>query len=460
MKKNPQKFWIDENALEESALAQIRARLAAGQKLAVALSGGSDSVFLLLAAVQICGAENIVALHYNHKVRKNADADEAFCKKLCANLGARIVAKSRRKPLEKISEESLRIIRKKFFEDECKRLKIGAILQGHIKTDIAETMLMRMMRGASADGLCAPRPVSNTNSLVKIRPLLPLDKPQIQSALKKFGIRWREDESNRENKFLRNKIRNKILPELEKAGDFSFADSAARARKLIEEDCALISEIFENSIKERGGKIFLSPEAARRAAILRRAIQKLLAQKNLKLRAAAVDDFIKACLQNKNAQASLKDSFLIFCAKERSLEIAKIKEFPRKKIPVAFGENRLPGGAALVLEKINVSKARLEKIRAGAFSEAECAYIQPQAKKILARGILAGDAYAPIGAKSPRKISNMMSAKKTPVLKRKSFPLVCLSSGEALWAPTLAPADFCKLNKPGVAFRLTYKASF
>ena len=331
MKNLPQKFWFDENRLEQSALAQIRACLASGQKLAAALSGGSDSVFLLHMAVQICGAENIVALHYNHKVRKNADADEEFCKKLCAGLGVRLVAKSRKKSLKKISEESLRLIRKKFFEDECKRLKIGAILQGHIKNDVAETMLMRLMRGASADGLCAPRPVSKTNSLAKIRPLLALSKAQIQAELKKFGIGWREDESNRENKFLRNKIRNEILPAIEKASDFSFVNSAARARMLIEEDCALIAEIFEKSAQWRGGKIFLSPEAARSPALLRRAIQALLAQKNLKLRAAAVDDFIKACLKNKNAQTSLKENFLTFSAKELSLEISPPAAFPHKK---------------------------------------------------------------------------------------------------------------------------------
>ncbi|MBR4597971.1 MAG: tRNA lysidine(34) synthetase TilS [Opitutales bacterium] len=460
MKNLPQKFWFDENRLEQSALAQIRACLASGQKLAAALSGGSDSVFLLHMAVQICGAENIVALHYNHKVRKNADADEEFCKKLCAGLGVRLVAKSRKKSLKKISEESLRLIRKKFFEDECKRLKIGAILQGHIKNDVAETMLMRLMRGASADGLCAPRPVSKTNSLAKIRPLLALSKAQIQAELKKFGIGWREDESNRENKFLRNKIRNEILPAIEKASDFSFVNSAARARMLIEEDCALIAEIFEKSAQWRGGKIFLSPEAARSPALLRRAIQALLAQKNLKLRAAAVDDFIKACLKNKNAQTSLKENFLTFSAKELSLEISPPAAFPHKKIPLKLGENKLPGGAALVLEEVSVSKGLLEKIRAGFFKESECAFVAPRQKEFFAREILPSDAYAPIGAKSARLVKDMMSAKKTPVLKRKSFPLVCLSSGEAVWAPTLAPADFCKLSKIGRAFRLTYRASF
>ena len=150
---SPENFFFDQNALEQSALAEIRKQLASGKKLAVALSGGSDSVFLLYIAKLLCGSENITALHFNHKVRKNADVDEEFCKTLCKKLGVKLVVKSRQKSLKKISEESLRKLRGDFFEKECKKLKIDAILQGHIKTDVAETMLMRLMRGSALEGL-------------------------------------------------------------------------------------------------------------------------------------------------------------------------------------------------------------------------------------------------------------------------------------------------------------------
>ena len=456
--KNKKSFWFDETRLEQSALAQMRAAAEAGGRLAVALSGGSDSVFLLHCAVQICGKENLAALHFNHKVRKNAGADEEFCKKLCKKLGVKLVAKSRKESLKKISEESLRQIRQKFFEQECKRLKIGAILQGHIKTDISETMLMRIMRGASADGLCAPRPVSAANGLVKIRPLLTLTKPETQKILKHFGISWREDESNFENKFLRNKLRNEFLPELEK--QFDFSSSAARTRMLLEEDCALLSEILKQSAEIRGGKILLKGQYAQSPAILRRAAQLLLAQKNIKLRAGAVDEFVGACAQGKSAHTSLKGGFLIFDARENSMEIFRAKNYPRKKTALKFGKNILPDGSTLALEEVHVSKADFEKIRAGGYSEAEFAFILPQKEGLFAREIRPSDAYAPIGAKSARLVKDMMGAKKTHILKRKSFPLVCLKTGEALWAPTLAPAEFCKLKKACRAFRLTYTPAF
>ena len=456
--KNCKTFRFDETRLEQSALALMRAAANAGERLAVALSGGSDSVFLLHCAVQICGNQNLVALHFNHKVRKNADADADFCKSLCKKLGVKLVAKSRKENLKKISEDSLREIRQKFFEKECSRLKIGAILQGHIKTDISETMLMRLMRGASADGLCAPRPVSEANGLVKIRPLLTLAKPETQKILKNFGIEWREDESNFENKFLRNKLRNEILPELER--QFDFSSSAARTRMLLEEDCRLISQIFKNSAKISGNKILLQGQYAHCPAVLRRAAQLLLAQKNIKLRAGAVDEFVSACAQGKSAHTSLKCGFLIFDAPENSMEIFRAKNYPRKKTPLKFGKNILPDGSTLELEKVQVSKDLFEKIRAGEFSEAKFAFIMPQKEGLFARGILPADAYAPIGAKSARLVKDMMSAKKTHILKRKAFPLVCLNTGEALWAPTLAPAEFCKLNKACRAFRLTYNPAF
>ena len=453
-------FFFDPNALERSALSEIRKQLAAGRKLAVALSGGSDSVFLLHIAKLLCQNGNITALHFNHKVRKNADVDEAFCKTLCKKLGVKIVVKSREENLKKISEESLRKLRGDFFERECKKLKIDAILQGHIKTDVAETMLMRLMRGSALEGLCAPRPVAKTKGLIKIRPILTLSKPEIQSVLKKFGIDWREDESNFSSIFLRNKIRNEILPLLENLHGTDFPSSAFRTRSLLEEDAKFIEDVFLRETKIEGKKIYLSEFAAGSQALLRRAAQKLLAQNAQKLRAGAVDLFLSECLKGKTAQTSLKTGFMLFNSREKSLEIIKTKPAAKWKIALDFGENKLPNGDSIFLEEAEISKQMLEQIKGGNFDESEFAFIAPQSTGLFARNTQPSDAYAPIGSKSKRLVKDMMSAKKTPVLKRKSFPLVCLSSGEAIWSPSLAIADFCKLNGIGRAFRLTYKPAY
>ena len=457
---SPENFFFDQNALEQSALAEIRKQLASGKKLAVALSGGSDSVFLLYIAKLLCGNENITALHFNHKVRKNADVDEEFCKTLCKKLGVKLVVKSRQKSLKKISEESLRRLRGDFFEKECKKLKIDAILQGHIKTDVAETMLMRLMRGSALEGLCAPRPVAKSNGLIKIRPILTLAKPEIQDVLKKFGIKWREDESNFSSIFLRNKIRNEVLPLFENACGANFASSAFRTRKLLEEDARFIEDAFLRETKPEGKKIFLSDFAASSQALLRRAAQKLLAQNGQKLRAGAVDLFLNECLKGKSAQTSLKTGFMLFNPREKSLEIIEAKPAAKWEISLTFGENKLPIGGSIFLEEAEISSAMLEKIKGGHFDESQFAFVRPMPSGLFARNTELSDAYAPIGSKSKRLVKDMMSAKKTPVLKRKSFPLVCLSSGEAIWSPSLAIADFCKLNDVGRAFRLTYKPAY
>lgn len=453
-------FFFDPNALEQGALKEIRRHTNAGKKLAVALSGGSDSVFLLCIAKLLCGSESLTALHFNHKVRKNADIDEEFCKGLCKELGVKLVAKTRKKSLKKISEESLRELRRDFFERECKKLKIDALLQGHIKTDVAETMLMRLMRGSALEGLCAPRPVAKSNGIIKIRPILTLSKPEIQSVLKKFGIKWREDESNFSNIFLRNKIRNEVLPLLENLGGADFPSSAFRTRALLEEDARFIENVFLRETKIESKKIFLSELAANSQALLRRAAQKLLAQNSQKLRAGAVDLFLSECLKGKTVKTSLKAGFMLFNPKEKSLEIISPTPDSKWEISLGFGENKLPNGDSILLEEAEISKQTLEQIKCGKFDEARFAFISDISPGLFARNTESSDAYAPIGSKSKRLVKDMMSAKKTPVLKRKSLPLVCLSSGEAIWSPGLAIADFRKLNGVGRAFRLTYKPAY
>ncbi len=459
--KTPQteNFNFDLNALEQTSLAQIHKDLKQGAKFAVALSGGSDSVFLLYIAHLICSSANLVALHYNHKVRKNADIDEKFCKALCKSLGVKIVVKTRTQNLKKISEESLRNLRYKFFESECKKLKIDTILQGHIKTDIAETMLMRLMRGAGLEGLCAPRAIAFSNSLTKIRPLLTLTKVEIQTALKKFGIAWREDESNFTNIFLRNKIRNEILPLIENLSDIDFSSSTLRTHNLLEEDAKFVEEIFLKETKFTNGKIKLSKLASNSTALLRRAVQKILAKNNQRLRASAVDLFLENCKKG-SAKTSLKSGFLFFNAKERTLEILQKENFKSWAMPLSLGENILPDGSMLILEEVKITKSLFEKIKSGEFDEAKFAFIAPEFCEICARNLSSKDAYAPIASAKVRLVKDMMSAKKVPILKRKGFPLVYLRSGEAIWSPSLAIADFCKLNKIGFAFRLTYRNSY
>lgn len=144
---------------EPSAERYLRAAINGGSRVGVACSGGADSVFLLFWILSFCGAKNlknIKVLHFNHKARANAEKDEEFVRKLCSDLGVEFVHGKAESVPEKLSEDEFRKMRMRFFIESSCNLRLSCIAQGHHCGDVAETIVMRLARGAGLDGLwCA-----------------------------------------------------------------------------------------------------------------------------------------------------------------------------------------------------------------------------------------------------------------------------------------------------------------
>ncbi len=186
-------------------------RVAAGigdyKKIGVAVSGGADSVFLLAALRELA----VAVLHVNHQLRgADSDADEAFVRGLAeaAGLPCHVAV---RPPGEGNVEQEARRLRYSFFE-ECIAAGIcDCVATGHTLDDQAETVLFRFLRGSGSAGLSGIRP-STANGM--IRPLLGLRRVAIRDWLQERGMAWREDESNADVGYQRNRIRLNVLPEL------------------------------------------------------------------------------------------------------------------------------------------------------------------------------------------------------------------------------------------------------
>lgn len=458
MKKSSDIFFngfCDENILEQTSLNCIKDAKKNNELIGVALSGGSDSVFLLCVAIQICSAKNLVAFHFNHKVRKNAEGDESFVKNFCKKFGVKLVIGFRKKNLIKVNEANLKTLRENFLKSQAEKLGVKKILQGHIKSDVAETMLMRLMRASSLDGLCAPRPISKKGELTYLRPLLNLNKCDTQKILKEKNIDWREDESNFKNDFLRNKLRNIIIPEIVKIENSDFFNACIRSRMLLQQDADFIENIFRKSIlKISKNSIELNRDFATEKSILRRAILHILSLNNLELRSNAVDEFIEDCLKSDFAKIQIASFTLQFTKATSILKLLKNTNRKILKQALKIGQNILSDGSSITVEKIKISNSEFKKIKNGEYPESNFAHIKIL-EELFVRAYKPKDAYAPIASNSPRLIKDMMSAKKTPILKRKSLPLVCYKNS-IIWVPTLAPADDCKITQNSDALRLTY----
>jgi len=176
-------------------------------KSVLAFSGGSDSMYLLHLLLKK-GEEPILA-HLNHRLRgTESDKDEQFCKRIAKKHGLTIEVEQAN--LKKGSEEEARIARYNFLERVREKHKAREILTAHHLNDSIETILFNLTRGTGVNGLTGV--LSNR---IK-RPLLETTKQEILIYLKKHKIKYREDASNRNTKFSRNRIRLKVIPELKK----------------------------------------------------------------------------------------------------------------------------------------------------------------------------------------------------------------------------------------------------
>ncbi len=188
-------------------------------KIILGVSAGPDSVALLHNFLKIKDQYKlrIICAHLDHSLRKESDLESKFIQNLCKKMGVEIIAE--RKDVGKFSRDSLeqsaRNLRFDFFLKCARQKKVKKIALAHHKDDLAETILMRVIRGTGLCGLRGILPKSSFKSLTIIRPLINLRKKDILDWLQKNNISFCLDQSNEDIKFLRNKIRIELLPRLE-----------------------------------------------------------------------------------------------------------------------------------------------------------------------------------------------------------------------------------------------------
>jgi tRNA(Ile)-lysidine synthase len=247
---------------------------------AVAFSGGADSLALLLLLWAHWPEQRgrLRVLHFNHKLRgRAADADEKFCRGVCAALGLKLRAGAWRRVKQGASEAEARTARMEFFEKELRAAQCRALWFGHQMDDVAETLLMRLTRGSGAGGLSAPRPVQLLpGGRVHLRPLLALQKAGLAAALYAAGAAWREDASNATGDFFRNRIRRDVLPAWRAAasGRDALAGAALTRELLAEDDVALEAWLDEARPFTADGALDVSRLAGKPRALVRRALHR------------------------------------------------------------------------------------------------------------------------------------------------------------------------------------------
>ena len=212
--------------------------LGRGDRVIAAVSGGADSVFLfhaLSAIAEKTGATVTGVAHLNHKLRGEAsDADERFVAQLASRHGVAFYREEARVGgLEGNLESNARRARLGFFARLIAAGRADRIATGHTRDDQAETVLFRLLRGSGLAGLAGILPVTSEGL---IRPLLDITRAEVEEFLRARSVDWREDASNRDARFARNRIRHGLLPELEREWNPGIREALGRLADLAGEE--------------------------------------------------------------------------------------------------------------------------------------------------------------------------------------------------------------------------------
>ena len=255
-----------------------------GDTILIGVSGGPDSLALLYA---LNGLKKEFKLklhiaHLDHMLRKDSVKDALFVKRLASDLKLPITAaQANIKALAKHGslEEIARNARLSFLFRVAGEIKADKIALGHNLDDQAETVLMRLLRGTGLYGLSGILPKRNLYGHEVIRPLLEIQRKEIEVFLKRKGIKPRIDTSNRESIYFRNQIRNNLLPALERSYSKNIKELLANLAQTAGYDYDYLDRAAARSIRGPGAKLdlkkFSKLHPAIRRIVLRLMIKRL-----------------------------------------------------------------------------------------------------------------------------------------------------------------------------------------
>ena len=241
----------------------------AGLKIGVGVSGGADSVALLMLFAELRSKLGMVvsAVHFNHKLRgKESDADEKFVAGLAEKLGVTlhvgrgdVAGKAKR---EKANlEDAARRARYGFFERIADQGVAEIVATAHTMDDQAETVLAHIVRGTGVAGLAGIHSVAGT----VVRPLLEFRHDELRKYLREKKQTWREDATNRDTARMRARMRSKLLPLLEKQFNPAVVEHLAALAQRAHEQASFVEELaghlFDQSVVMNGNRARISVAA-------------------------------------------------------------------------------------------------------------------------------------------------------------------------------------------------------
>ncbi len=430
-------------------------------KICIACSGGSDSVYLLdFICEKYKNLHNrIIVLHFNHDIRgQSSDDDEIFVKNLSQQYGVNCYCERLINKPSKITEETLRCCRNEFFLRALNKFSSKILILGHHKDDVAETLLMRLARASDIAGLSAPRAITLfPDGHIRLRPLLNITKKELQNNLLQKNLTWREDSTNFDNDFFRNKVRNLVIPVYQSAaGSHNIINSLSIAKQNIEDADDAISyfaKMFCNN-NDMMSSVCLKDIINWPVAVLRRILIEFFTKNNIDVRKSYHSQILEAIKQNKPCKISAGNNTWILY-NDHSLHIEHPNNTSNETFEAIIGNNTLPNGKTLNISIIDLNEATWKNVITCNI-KTQCFAKLPDDFKIEIQQFSPSQKYTRFGHCRERKISDFLTSNVINKEDRKSLPMIFINK-EICWVPYLPVTDKFQLKQTDKkALLLTY----
>jgi|GEM_PF-233448 len=411
----------------------------------IAVSGGVDSVVLLdiLANLSNSFMFELHIAHFDHGLRgKESEEDAEFVEELAKKYNipfhkSKGKVKEHAKKYKKSIEEAARVLRYKFFEKVVLSVNAHFLATAHNANDSVETFLMNLIRGAGLTGLSGiPAKRGFIRNINLLRPILKLSKIEIREYAKQRKLEWREDSTNADNIFTRNRIRNELIPYLEKEFNPNIIKVIGRASSLVNyADRYITSNISskidsiidfkDNNRVHINISMFMTFDEFIRSEML-----SFILQRNFKFFKVNLNilDKINDICSSKSGSIYEINSDINVVKDRNNLIITSNRVFQNVEIEVQFNKVYQIGDKTYRFEKIKNS----DKIVLDDNPELEYIDADNLPNKLTLRTIRDGDSFKPLGMEGRMKISDYLINNKTSIIDKKNI-IVLTDKVNILW---------------------------
>lgn len=429
-----------------------------GETVVAALSGGPDSVALLAVLVSLARpwSLKIIAAHFNHGLRgKESDADEHFCRTLAGELGVTFVSGSmgKTKAEKGISPEDFyRRKRYDFLNKIAREQAAQKIALGHTLNDQAETVLLNLLRGAGREGLQGILPLREERY---IRPLIEVSRREVEAFLKKKGLAFRRDSSNKNRKYLRNRIRLELIPYLKKRYNPRIEENLARLAAVLRSEETLISRWTDRAMRSRHiqrakSKVVVKADYLKSLseAVRLRVLKKILEGFSSSAKGIAfahVQSLDRLALKNESGK-SITLPFGIEARCEYGAIIVEQKKSRGGTTPFAY-PLKVPC-SLYVRERNCVVRLKTVAKKKVDFSSRGHIYFDRDAVRgtLVIRNRREGDWFEPLGMTGRKKIKKLLMDRKIPREKRDDI-LLLADDVSVIWIENLHLSERVKITE-------------